>query len=182
MQYFFIRFKLSSLRRVELLYNLRSLMSFSNRILILYTIVATLFSGIVLFKFGELMLGQKPGNTTVKSKSIVVRGSIFDRNGKLLANQIKRHSLDVWLPSVRDLTFSAKIIAPILKLDVEELYQRLINSRRNYMWIKRFLSETEAKALREYIERGELPGFKLREEYKRYYPLGELASPFNWFY
>ncbi len=152
-------------------------MSHSNRILIFYTIAAVLLTTMVLGKFSHLMLSSE--NTEYKAvrlKRQVVRGSIFDRNGRLLANQIKRHSLDVWLPSVRDMKLSATIIAPILKRESEKLYQQLAGSPRNYMWIKRFLSESEAEELSKHIARGELPGFKLREEYKRYYPLGELAS------
>ncbi|WGK68788.1 penicillin-binding protein 2 [Candidatus Haliotispira prima] len=152
-------------------------MSYSNRILIFYIVVAFLLTVMVLGKFSDLMLREESsGYNSIKTKPQVVRGSIFDRNGKLLANQIKRHSLDVWLPSVRDFRLSSRIIAPILKMDAEQLYQRLMNSQRNYMWIKRFLSEREAEELGKHIARGELSGFKLSEEYKRYYPLGELAS------
>ncbi len=131
----------------------------------------------VMGKFAQLMLGgEGPGRTKIEHKPQVVRGSIFDRNGKLLANQIKRRSLDVWLPSVRDLRLSSDLIAPILKMDPDQLYQKLLSSQRNYMWIKRFLSESEADKIDKHIALGELPGFKLHEEYKRYYPLGELAS------
>ena len=106
----------------------------------------------------------------------VVRGSIFDRNGKLLANQVKRHSLEAWLPSVRQPKRSAQIISLILGSEPDQLYARLRNAKRKYMWVQRFLSESQAEKLREQIALGLLPGFRLREEYKRYYPLGELAA------
>ncbi|MEM9423322.1 MAG: penicillin-binding protein [Spirochaetota bacterium] len=148
----------------------------SRRILIFYIVFAVLFSSVLLLRFGYLMLGPKEPSAVVEAKSPTVRGSIFDRNGKLLANQIKRRSLEAWRPSIRDPRTSSRIIAPILKRDIEKQYQEIIDPRTNYKWIKRFLSDSEADEIEPYIARGELLGFKLREEYKRYYPLGELAS------
>ena len=152
-------------------------MSFSNRVLIVYTLLAIILGTIVLGRFSYIMLNHDgTGNITNARKPQIVRGSIFDRNGKLLASQIKRRSLDAWLPNIRNYRGSAEIIANILKIDTQKLYERLYRSKRNYMWIKRFLSDREADELEEQIAHGKLPGFKLREEYKRYYPLGELAS------
>ena len=123
------------------------------------------------------MLSQDArGSTRPVAPPKVVRGSIFDRNGKLLANQVKRHSLEAWLPSVRQPERSAEIIGAILGIKPAKLYQRLQNAKRKYMWVRRFLIESQAEKLREQIAKGLLPGFRLREEYKRYYPLGELAS------
>ena len=152
-------------------------MVYSSRILIVYTVIALVFSVAILGRFGQLMLSQDArGSTRPVAPPKVVRGSIFDRNGKLLANQVKRHSLEAWLPSVRQPERSAEIIGAILGIKPAKLYQRLQNAKRKYMWVRRFLIESQAEKLREQIAKGLLPGFRLREEYKRYYPLGELAS------
>lgn len=153
-------------------------MLFSRRVLYIYMALVVIASLFLVVRFSLLIFGAPDeGVLEVRQRSVkVIRGSIYDRNGRLLANQIKLKSLEAWLPSIENIRRTAEIVGPVLDMDPGDLTERLVNNPRRYMWIKRFLSDREADELEGHIAKGELPGLRLRDEYRRYYPLGELGS------
>ena len=81
------------------------------------------------------------------------RGSIFDRNGQALAMSVPVDSVYVNPSRLASLEVAADIIAPVLKLDREQLYNRLKSAsddpkRHGFCWIKRRITPTEAANLR----------------------------------
>lgn len=109
------------------------------------------------------------------AKSTVERGPILDRNGRILAIQTKLHSVTAWIPSIKNVEKTADIISQALGIDKNQL-MRDMTSRSRFMYIKRKISNTEADRLREYIDRGDLPGIGLEPEYGRSYPEKDMAS------
>ncbi len=101
------------------------------------------------------------------------RGMIVDRNGEPLA--ISTPVQSVWvnpgemLPSARDLSR----LASLLDLDVDYL-RRLIGQRqgREFVYLRRHVPPDLAQQ----VTALKLPGVYLQQEYRRYYPAGEVAG------
>ena len=101
------------------------------------------------------------------------RGMITDRNGEPLAISTPVDS--VWA-NPQDLPLAdARLgqLARLLKLDQDELMRRLAaRGDREFVYIKRHVSPELAQQ----VEALELPGVALEREYRRYYPMGEVAA------
>ena len=101
------------------------------------------------------------------------RGDIVDRNGEPFAVSAPVHS--IWLnPKVAKDHLDALVkVAGMLSIDVISLKEKIKrNSHREFLYLKRHASPelaAEVMALK-------VPGVALRNEYRRYYPSGEVAA------
>jgi len=99
------------------------------------------------------------------------RGFIYDRNMNELAANIKVESVYATPQEVKNKKKAARFLAKTLKLN-EKLIFKKMNSRRNFIWIKRKVSPSEISRLR-----NDLPiGVNFISEDKRFFPKRELAS------
>jgi cell division protein FtsI (penicillin-binding protein 3) len=101
------------------------------------------------------------------------RGKILDRNGEPLAISTPVDS--VWA-NPRELAAAPQRwpeLARLLGLDLKQL-ERLPAEReeREFVYLKRHL----APQLASKVEQAGVPGVYLQREYRRYYPLGEVAA------
>jgi len=121
---------------------------------------------------------QEQGNRrTVRNDVIVAhRGNIMDRNGQALAVSTPVQSL--WLnpreiiPNT-DAWQELKLALEEIDINTDVLWNRVqSNADREFLYIKRRLSPLEAQSILEL----NIPGVYAQEEYKRYYPLGEVAA------
>lgn len=100
------------------------------------------------------------------------RGRIFDRNGQTLARSVEVRSVYANPAAVEDIDKTATILAAILELDSEKLKTLLSSSQRHFMWLKRKIDDTTAKA----IKKANLPGIGLSKEFERFYPFKHMAG------
>ncbi|SFJ17343.1 peptidoglycan D,D-transpeptidase FtsI family protein [Planctomicrobium piriforme] len=102
-------------------------------------------------------------------------GDLLDRQGRLLATTIAVPSLYVNPKAVKDRAQLAIDLGLALKIDPAQLQQRLDdNAGKQFLWIKRRLSDDEAAAIRELKLPSRIAG--LRREFQRVYPQGHLAA------
>jgi cell division protein FtsI (penicillin-binding protein 3) len=99
------------------------------------------------------------------------RGRITDRHGDMLAVSTPVRS--VWaLPSDAKLEpAQARELARLLEMDVRELNERLATPR-DFVYLKRQLSPEVAQRIADL----KLPGIHQHQEYRRYYPGGEVMA------
>ncbi|KAB1442141.1 penicillin-binding transpeptidase domain-containing protein [Pseudodesulfovibrio senegalensis] len=100
------------------------------------------------------------------------RGRILDRNGKILATSVEAQS--VYLRPMEAAKHKQAVIATlssVLGISKSNLRKRL-RSKRNFIWIKRQITDKQASALL----KAKLPGVHLTTEYTRLYPNGHLAG------
>lgn len=99
------------------------------------------------------------------------RGKILDRHGELLAVSTPVRS--VWaIPDDITLTPSqSRELARVLNLDVNEL-NRKVASDRDFVYIKRQVAPDVADR----VLAMKLPGIHAQNEYRRFYPSGEVAA------
>ena len=99
------------------------------------------------------------------------RGRILDRNGVVLADNITVCNVSVIHSQIKDSERVIQILSKELKLS-EEFLRKRVEKKSSIEKIKSNVSKLVGDRIREY----ELEGVKIDEDYKRYYPYGELAS------
>ncbi len=109
------------------------------------------------------------------------RGTIIDRNGKVLVGSRLSHSVSIWpIALPKEESEKAQVVerlAQILDVPAEEISDRLEQGRYNLnksVPISRGVSSAQTTALAEYA--AELPGVRVEAEAVRNYPRGDLAA------
>lgn len=99
------------------------------------------------------------------------RGSIYDREGRILATNIEAYSVYASPPLIENKEEVIKKIGDILNIDKNNLRKKL-NSSRKFIWIKRKIPlEDKVK-----LEKLSLKGIGFLREEERFYPQGTIAS------
>lgn len=100
------------------------------------------------------------------------RGIIYDRNGNRLTVNIE---VDSVYANPREISAPGKIsklLSPLLNMESREIYNKITNRARYFVWLKRKLDREES----EKIKALNLKGIYFLKETKRFYPEGEFAS------
>lgn len=100
------------------------------------------------------------------------RGLISDRNGEPLAVSTPVESVWASPPDVEADRRQVKKLAQILGMDIDEVKNRLFDTSRDFVYLKRLLPPDQV----EKVVSLKLPGVLLQREYRRYYPAGEEAA------
>ena len=102
-------------------------------------------------------------------------GDILDRQGRLLATTLTTRSLYIVPVKISDPRQIAEALASPLGLSPDSLTEKITsNSQRQFVWIKRRLTETEITAVKQLTLPKGVWGF--RDEYRREYPQGVVAA------
>ena len=142
---------------------------------VFFLIVAALFVRMVNLTMWQKDFLQKQGES--RSKRIIsipgLRGMIQDRNAFPLAISSPVDSL--WInPQEFPLTHeNAALLANKIGLTEKEVYDHvLLYKKKSFVYIKRELNPSIAEAIKSL----DIPGVYLKQEYKRFYPDGEVTS------
>jgi len=148
--------------------------SVRTRILMLISLAVALA---IFIRFAFIMLS--PGTkASVGSLAVAERGSIVDRNGRLIALQTRLYSVTAWKPEIDDPIEIGNLLGGILDMEPGSIAQTLVDNRTSrFVFIKRQVTPTQSDKVRKLIEEGQLPGISLQEELGRHYPMKELAAP-----
>ncbi len=150
--------------------------TFRMRILIAISLAAALF---IIIRFALIMLSpDRTDSAPVHAPAKAERGSIVDREGRLIALQTRLWSVTAWKPEIIDPLVTGSLLGPVLDMDPNTISRMLFggNSSR-FLFIMRQTTPTQSDAVRELIDKGSLPGIGLQEELGRHYPMKELAAP-----
>jgi len=149
------------------------------RLWVLYISLASLFF-LIAYQLIQLTVIRRTSleKAAKKQHSLTVtipplRGAITDRNGREFATNLKIPSI-YGVPRILDQQERQELIdqlGPILGLKREYLQQRLSRDK-SFVWIKRKVSDEEAKK----IAALKNPALGIIMEYKRFYPQGDLLS------
>ena len=151
-------------------------------IYVIYTLIRIgaydIVDGVDMKKFAS-------SRNTARETLTARRGTIYDRNGNVLAQDVNSYTVIAYLDSSRtdnmdyprhvvDVEYTAKMLAPILKMKKKTLV--------NLMSIKAYQVELGpggrgiTELLKEEIEDLDLPGIDFIATTKRYYPYGDFLS------
>jgi cell division protein FtsI (penicillin-binding protein 3) len=131
---------------------------------------------LMLGRYAYLMLAETPASGTVRGRTIAERGSIFDRNGRVLAIQTRLGNVSVWKPDVDDLEEFSREVAPLLDMGVEETLDKINSSSSDFVYLKKNVDQGTIRAIETEQERGFLSGIGVEAVTGRIYPEGPLAS------
>jgi cell division protein FtsI (penicillin-binding protein 3) len=123
-----------------------------------------------IIQYGEFVaraLRQQQRSIEIAPK----RGTIYDRQGNALAMSVAVDSVFAVPTEIPDRELVAKMLAPVLKMDRDELRAKF-STFRSFCWVKRKVSAEEAERVRSL----NLRGVYFQKEMKRFYPKGDLAA------
>ncbi|WP_455476521.1 peptidoglycan D,D-transpeptidase FtsI family protein [Bartonella sp. B17] len=103
---------------------------------------------------------------------LAARPDIIDRNGRLLATDIKTYSLFAEPRRIIDVDETIELLSTVLpNLNWQETYKRL-KRKSSFSWIQRGLTPTQKSQI---MALG-IPGIGFYTEIRRFYPSGSVAS------
>ena len=108
------------------------------------------------------------------NRSITVsalRGTIFDRNGRIMAGSATAETVVAIPRQVEDPEKTARALAPVLDMTHERLME-IVTQDRHLVYVKRKVEDEVAHQVRML----DLPGIDFAKESKRFYPNENLAS------
>lgn len=149
-----------------------------SRIIVLFIFICGLW-GILLLRAGYLQflpqerlqaLQNRQFQTVVTLQS--QRGAIFDKEGRGLALSTTAYSIYADPKLVLHKKQVAKQLAKELKIPVENIYAKIKDSSKRFVWIQRALDKEAAEA----IKALQIKGLSFVEEWKRIYPNENLLA------
>jgi cell division protein FtsI (penicillin-binding protein 3) len=103
------------------------------------------------------------------------RGTIFDRDGVELAVTVDAVTVFADPTMVADAAAAARLLAPLIGLR-EEALEEMLSADSRFAYLSRRLERAEAGRVRDAVETAGITGIFFRDEPKRVYPAGSLAS------
>ncbi|MDX1915832.1 MAG: penicillin-binding protein 2 [Methylophilus sp.] len=100
------------------------------------------------------------------------RGKIVDRNNELLAISSPVESIWASPPDVQISASEKKALVKLLGLKLGEFDKKIANTQREFVYIKRRISPDLANQ----VMALEIPGIFMQQEYKRFYPAGDVTA------
>ena len=150
--------------------------------LLLIKIVVLLIVGLLVVRLWQLQVRDGAYYRSLahdnRTRSVLlrpVRGSIYDRNGIVLANRVPNFNLYVQLSDVPDRDALTGKLVELLSLDKRELNKRIqAQGKETLIRLKKGISLKEAAIVESH--RLDLPGVVIRPEFQRNNPQGPYAA------
>jgi penicillin-binding protein 2 len=157
---------------------------FERRALVGFIGIAVLISGLSLGYFRLQVLQHEEYRTRseanrIKPRPVVpARGLIYDRNGKLLADNVPAYRLEVTPDRVEDLDGTLRELDALIGVSAEELQQFKANRRatRGFRPVVLKLRLGEEQRSRLAVNRHRFPGVDVVPYLTRRYPYGDLFA------
>jgi len=115
----------------------------------------------------------------IKARPVVPgRGLIYDRKGRLLAENVPAFRLDVTPNKVEDMAATLTGLRAIFSLSDEDIerFEQSRKARRSFMPVTLKLRVSDAEMARFAVDRWRYPGVELEPYLTRRYPYGELLA------
>ena len=127
--------------------------NFRMRILIVFSLAAAL---LIIGRFAFIMLS--PGRSEsagVQAPALAERGSIVDREGRIIALQTRLWSVTAWKPELEDPLRTGELLGPALDMDPNEISRMLSGGTSSrFLFVKRKATPTQSDAVRKLMEEG----------------------------
>jgi cell division protein FtsI (penicillin-binding protein 3) len=142
--------------------------------------IALILTSLVIFRlvymntFNTMFLAKQMSSRIERMvKVIAMRGTIVDRNGSPLAVSTPVDSIWVDPTELDNLSASQlKQIAAILHMSVNDLNSKLNQKNKTFVYVKREVSPEQANKIKDL----NIDGIYSIQEFKRYYPNGEVTA------
>jgi len=141
---------------------------------VIFVVCFALITIAVISRYGYLMLREPPESGAVERPG--GRGSILDRNGRILALEVRTGNITLWRPAMKSAEDLSRELAPLLEQSQNEIYSRITNTRSDSIRLKQQVRESSVDDIAAAIKEGRLPGVGIEHVVGRIYPEKTLAS------
>lgn len=141
----------------------------------IFGIFTAVFVILIIWKFFSVMVISEPYENSWRASTTIERGSIWDRNGEILAMSDQLYSVSASVKNIDNIERTALLLDPIVDIRASKLVEKL-KSGSGFVWIRRKLSTSQSDEILKKIDEGLLPGINLTPEYGRTYPKRNIAS------
>lgn len=100
------------------------------------------------------------------------RGNIYDRAGRLLAEDVFSYSVWADPKQIRNKENTARTLAKLLREDPTVLREKIAAPRKRFVWLKRKVDYDVYQA----VQQHKLTGVYIKKEHIRFYPQGKIAA------
>lgn len=133
-----------------------------------------IFVVLLILQFAKYMIMKEP--IVITPKVSTERGTIYDRNKKILAVQTTVYNLYADKTLMKNPAEAAKALAPVLMQNESDLLEKIQDSKSNFLYLKKRMSESERDLVKNVIDENKLSGIRFESVFNRTYPENTLAS------
>ena len=157
---------------------------FLNRIVAAFVIIIILTICLIVRLVYLQIVGHEHYATLAKENSVKIvplvptRGMIYDRHGKILAENMPSYSLELVPEKIPDLIDTLRRLQKLLKITDEkiEVFQKQRKRQKRFNSTPLLNSMTEEELATFAVARPYFPGVDIRTQLVRHYPYSDLAS------
>ncbi|MDI1277028.1 penicillin-binding protein 2 [Methylobacter sp.] len=157
---------------------------FLNRIISAFALILLLTSGLIVRLVYLQIVGHEHYATLAKDNSIKIeplvptRGIIYDRHGKVLADNTQSFSLELIPEQIADLDDTLLRLQKLLNISDEKIdqYQKQRKRQKRFVSTPLLISMTDEELAKFAVVRPYFPGVDIQARLVRHYPYAELAS------
>lgn len=157
---------------------------FLNRIIAALILILLLTSGLVVRLVYLQIVGHEHYSTLAKDNSIKIeplvptRGIIYDRNGKVLADNTQSFSLELIPEQIKDIDDTLQRLQQLLNISGEKIdqFQKQRKRQKRFVSTPLLISMTDEEIAKFAVVRPYFPGVDIQARLVRHYPYAELAS------
>ncbi len=144
--------------------------------LIFFAVITGLLIFGILCSYANLMF--KPEAQTLPKTMIRERGSILDRNGKVLAIQTTVYNLSVTPSAIKkeNIPVLAAALGPIIGIEPAQIEQQIKEAPSDFLYLKKRINQSEHDDIQAVVAANNLRGLRLEKAIARSYPENSLAA------
>jgi cell division protein FtsI (penicillin-binding protein 3) len=143
---------------------------------IVFAAIFGVLAGVILIRYAVLMFNPPASDTVNPPRILRERGSIMDRNGRILALETRLGNVTVWKPDLRNPVAASRELAPLLNMASGEILERIDSSRSDFLYLKKQLEQSELREIETALKERELAGVGIEHITGRIYPEKRIAS------
>ena len=157
---------------------------FLNRIVAAFIIIILLTSGLIVRLIYLQIVGHEHYSSLAKDNSIKIvplvptRGMIYDRHGKVLAENTPSYSLELIPEQISKMDETLLRLQKLLDIPDEKIeqYQKLRKRQKRFTSTPLLLSMSDEELAKFAVARPYFPGVDIHTRLVRYYPYSDLAA------
>ena len=157
---------------------------FLNRIVAAFIVISLLTSGLIVRLIYLQIVGHEHYSSLAKDNSIKIvplvpnRGMIYDRHGKVLAENMPSYSLELIPEKITDLNDTLSRLQKLLAIPDEKIeqYQKLRKRQKRFASTPLLLSMNDEELAKFAVARPYFPGVDIHTRLVRHYPYSDLAA------
>jgi cell division protein FtsI (penicillin-binding protein 3) len=143
---------------------------------IIFALIFGILAIVILGRYAMLMFNPPALNTVNPPQTFWERGSIMDRNGRILALQTRLGNVTVWKPDMKNPVETSRKLAPILNMSAETILERIDASHTDFLYLKRQVEQPTLREIETALKEGELSGIGIEPVMGRIYPEKRIAG------